>query len=419
MNSSNANPRDSIGRLSVPPVFVMIAAMLGCFALPSARAVSPAPDGGYANGNTAEGDNALLSLTSGAYNTAIGFDALVFNTTGTYNTATGSLALFSNKTGNFDTADGFEALAFNTTGYKNTATGFQALLGNTTGHDNTASGFYALYYNTGNNNTATGSQALFNNTTGTDNTANGFDALVNNTTGSSNTADGSQALQNNTAGVNNTATGFEALVNNTGSSNTALGVFAGANLTTGDDNIDIGNRGVAGESATIRLGDNAIHAKTFIAAIRGATTGNADAIAVVIDSGGQLGTVSSSRRFKKDIGPMDKASEAILALKPVTFHYKSDSKGTPQFGLIAEEVAKVNPDLVVRDADGEVYTVRYEAVNAMLLNEFLKEHRTVLELKKEIAALTATMKEQASQIQQVRAEFEVANSAPQVVVKNQ
>jgi uncharacterized coiled-coil protein SlyX len=178
----------------------------------------------------------------------------------------------------------------------------------------------------------------------------------------------------------------------------------------------------------------------FIGNIREVTTANADAIPVLIDSAGQLGTASSSRRFKKEIKPMDQASEAILALKPVTFHYKSDSKGTPQFGLIAEEVAKVNPNLVVRDDEGQIYTVRYEAVNAMLLNEFLKEHRkvekqeaTITELKSMVAkqetidaqqqkgmeVLTATLKEQAAQIQKVSAQIEVNRSAPQIVDNHQ
>jgi hypothetical protein len=156
----------------------------------------------------------------------------------------------------------------------------------------------------------------------------------------------------------------------------AIGFNAGASLTTGSDNIDIGHAGVAGESNTMRIG-TVKQTKTFISGILGTATANANAVPVVIDSAGQLGTVSSSRRFKDEIKPMDNSSEAILGLKPVTFHYKSDTQNTPQFGLIAEEVAKVNPDLVVRDETGEVYTVRYEAVNAMLLNEFLKEHRKV------------------------------------------
>ena len=193
-------------------------------------------------------------------------------------------------------------------------------------------------------------------------------------------------------GNSNVAEGAFALSHNiSGSFNTALGFNAGSNLTTGNNNIDIGNPGIAGESAVIRIGMRGQQSTTFIAGIRGVTTGIADAIPVLIDSAGQFGTASSSRRYKKEIKPMDQASEAILALKPVTFHYKSDATGIPQFGLIAEEVAEVNPDLVVRDADGEIYTVRYDAVNAMLLNEFLKEHQKVEEQGHKVQEQEATI----------------------------
>jgi hypothetical protein len=182
-----------------------------------------------------------------------------------------------------------------------------------------------------------------------------------------------------------------------------MGYNAEANLTTGHDNVDIQAAGVAGESNTLRIG-TAKQTRTFISGIRGVTTANANPVPVVIDSAGQLGTVSSSGRFKSDIQPMDKTSETILGLKPVTFHYKSDTEATPQFGLIAEEVARVNPNLVVRDENGEIYTVRYEAVNAML-NEFLKEHRKVQELEmnagqqqKQIEALTATVQKVSDQV---------------------
>jgi uncharacterized coiled-coil protein SlyX len=319
-----------------------------CIALCSTlQAVTPAPDGGYPGANTAEGQNALQSLTSGIHNTALAYQTLFSNTTGHDNMATGFQALFSNTTGNYDTANGSQALYKNTTGNDNTATGFRALYSNTTGFNNTANGYEALVFNT----------------TGHDNIANGFKALYNNTAGFDNTANGSQALLHNT----------------TGSSNIALGGEAGFSLTTGSFNIDIGNPGVAGEADTIRIGFQGTQSATFIAGIRGVTTGHADAVPVVIDSLGQLGTVSSSRRFKKEIKPMDQTSQAILGLQPVTFQYKSDKTGRSQFGLIAEEVADVNPDLVVRDAEGEIYSVRYEAVNAMLLNEFLKEHRKVEE----------------------------------------
>src|SRR6266545_2332992 len=447
---------------------------LACVAaLTDAQAVVPPPDGGYPNFNTAEGQNALLSLTTGAANTAVGWYSLFSDTEGGFNTATGAGALLFNTTANANTAFGTAALLFNTTGFNNTAVGAAALLNNTEGSGNTANGQGALVSNTignhnvadglsalnsnteGNQNTAIGDSALFSNTTGFNNTATGSGALFNNTIGNFNTANGNGALGSNTQGTNNTAIGQGALLANTdggfnaafgsealnnlasGSGNVGIGPGAGSTLTSGDGNIYVGNPGVTTETATIRIG-TPDHGAAFIGGISGtAVVGDT----VVVDANGQLGTLTSSARFKTEIKPMDKTSEAILALKPVSFQYKSDSKGTPQFGLIAEEVAKVNPNLVVRDRKGEIYTVRYEAVNAMLLNEFLKEHRkvekqqaTMGELKstlaqqrkdfevtatqqqKAIQALTASFKEQASQIQKVSAQLEVSKLTPQVVV---
>jgi hypothetical protein len=399
---------------SSQPRLSLIALTLAAFAfVQSGEAVNPPPDGGYAGGNTAEGQNALLNLTTGTANTAVGF-----------------LSLSSMKKANFNTALGAGTLLVNGAD-ENTATGAGALLSNTNGNVNTANGAFALFLNTdGAFNTATGDRALFSNTDGSNNTANGATALSNNTVGTDNTADGVSALANNVTGNLNTAIGVNALFNNTtGSNNIALGFLAGDNVT-GENNIDIGAEGVADDSNTIRIGTN--QRGTFIAGIRGATTANANAIPVLIDSAGQLGTLSSSRRFKKEIEPMDKASEAILALKPVTFHYKHDNTGTPQFGLIAEDVARVNPELVVRDKNGEIYTVRYDAVNAMLLNEFLKEHKKVEQQQANIAALTSTvaqqqkgmgvlaaqLKEQAAQIQSVSARIEAGRLAPQIVLNN-
>jgi hypothetical protein len=398
--------------------------------LSTANAVVPPPDGGYAGANTAEGTNALFNLTTGIANSAIGSSALfnnttgsnntatgastlVFNTTGGNNTASGFQALFSNTTGDNNTAHGYGALALNTTGTQNTATGYQALFNNTTGDDNTATGLNALWSNTtGLGNTAHGTAALFTNTTGVSNSASGSFALVSNTTGSFNTAHGYGALALNTTGTQNTVTGYQALNlnttgtqntgngyqalfhNTTGGSNIALGYFAGGNLTTGDNNIDIGNAGVAGESATIRIGTLGTQQATYVAGIVGKTVPHS--VPVFINSDGKLGTVPSSQRFKTDIKAMDLVSEAILALKPVTFRYKKelDPEGIAQFGLVAEEVEKVNPDLVVRDADGKPYTVRYDAVNAMLLNEFLKEHRKVEQLKKDFESKLAQQQNQ-------------------------
>jgi hypothetical protein len=401
----------------------LIPLVLAGFALsPTAQAqLSPPPDGGYAGDNTAEGTDSLFSLTTGTENTAVGFDALFNNTTGDSNTATGSIALGSNTTGVRNTANGFAALNSNTTGERNTATGRAALTFNTAGNNNTADGHDALFSNTtAIRNTATGSFALFTNTTGPNNTAIGYFALFSNTTGNSNMASGYDALVNNT----------------TGNNNIALGNFAGANLTTGDNNIDVGNVGVAGEANTSRIGTEGTQTNAYFAGIY--QTNIAKGLVVKVDSDGHLGTVGSSERFKDEIKPMNKASEAILGLKPVTFHYKRelDPEGTPQFGLVAEEVEKVNPDLVVRDKQGKPYTVRYDAVNAMLLNEFLKEHRkveqqeatitqqrkdfeaAVAQQQKEIKTLTATVKEQASQIEKVSAQLEMSKPAAQTVLNN-
>src|SRR5205085_5719942 len=244
-------------------------------------------------------------------------------------------------------------------------------------------------------------------TTGYYNTATGVSALYENMTGYYNVAGGVSALFYNVAGHDNTAEGFQALLNNKGSNNIGIGSNAGANLTTGSNNIDIGNLGVAGDSGKIRIGKTSSATGTFIAGIYNKS--EAGAIKpVYINSSGQLGTQppASSRRFKKEIKPMDRTSEAVLGLKPVAFQYKDDNTGIPQFGLIAEEVAKVNPDLVVRDEDGAIYTVRYDAVNAMLLNEFLKEHRkvqkqgaTIAGMKKQIEALTATVQKVSDQLE--------------------
>ena len=407
---------DSICRSRLRYGLFLIPLVLAAFALsPTVQAqLSPPPDGGYDGDNTAEGTDALFSLTTGPDNTAIGFDALYSNTTGDSNTATGSIALSSNTTGVRNTANGYAALNSNTTGERNTATGRAALTFNTTGNNNTADGHDALFSNTtGIWNTATGSFALFSNTSANDNTAIGYFALFGNTTGNNNTANGTNALLNNT----------------TGNENIALGNLAGSNLTTGDNNIDIGNQGVAAEAGTIRIGTQGTQTATYIAGISGIPIGAG--VAVRVNASGQLGTVASSARFKDEIKPMDKASEAILALKPVTFHYKKelDPDGIRQFGLVAEDVAKVNPDLVVRDGEGKAYTVRYEAVNAMLLNEFLKEHRTVEEQKATIAQLKqdfqSRLAEQQKQIQaltaglqKVSTQLELSKPAAQTVVDN-
>jgi hypothetical protein len=311
----------------------------------------------------------------------------------------GVLALENNEGGNNNTAVGRGALSNNIAGVEHTAVGFHALNANTTANDNTAVGLLAL---------------------------------LSNVDGNSNTAVGAAALRDNVSGDNNQAFGRGALRISTGSNNIAIGREAGANMTTADNVISIGS---PGDGTAFTASD-----RCFIGNIRGVVVGNLDGIPVIVDSDGQLGTTNSSRRFKKDIKPMDQTSEAILALKPVTFHYKNaDTKkaeNTPQFGLIAEDVAEVNPDLVVRDAEGKPFTVRYDAVNAMLLNEFLKDHKKVEEQQtnitqlncklaneaaiiaqqqKGIETLTVQLKEQAGQIQTVSAQLELNKSTPQRV----
>lgn len=323
--------------------------------------------------NTASGSEALLSNTEGSDNTASGQSALFANTTGSYNTASGAHALFSNMTGHDNTASGFQALFNNTTGYNNSASGSLALYANTTGRENTASGYLALYTNTtGTENTANGYRALSANLTGNYNIASGSQALYLNSTGNSNTASGSQSLYWNSDGDNNTASGYQALyTNSAGSYNIALGHQAGY-YTMGSNNILIGNLGTNSENGTIRLGNSTDHSRAFIAGIHYVTTGVDDAITVFIDSNGQLGTLSSSRRYKEAIADMAGDSADILRLRPVTFRYKqpfTDGKKPLQYGLIAEEVAEVFPELVVNNADGQPETVKYHLLATLLLNE--------------------------------------------------
>jgi len=363
--------------------FIAIGLLLACLELsPEAQAVVPPPDGGYPGSNTAEGQNALLSRTTGTFNAAIGFFSLRALTTASFCTGLGAGTLLANTAG------------------ENTATGAGALLSNTTGFGNTADGAFTLLSNaTGGRNTATGRLALFNNTTGSFNTAHGVDALYSNTTGDGNTANGLSALAFNT----------------TGAFNIALGTSAGQNLTTGNSNIDIGNLGVANEGSTIRIGTTGEQSATYIAGIAGQTVG-AGGSTCYVDNDGKLGVFLSAHRFKTDIADMATASEAILALRPVTFHYKPelDKTGIPQFGLVAEEVEAINPDLVTRDREGKVSTVRYEAVNAMLLNEFLKEHRKNQQQEATIARLEKQIEALAEGLQKVSAELESTKSAQQV-----
>jgi endosialidase-like protein len=377
MKPTNLPFLNSVNLFRMRLALLLLPLAFACFALaPTVRGVTPAPDGGYPGFNTAEGENALLDLTTGTSDTAIGYQTLLNNTTGTSNTAVGASALINN-----------------TIGYGNTATGSLALQDNITGSSNTANG----------------SAALALNITGSYNTATGFSALQLGQTGNNNTADGATALENNLRGQSNTAVGYHALGSNSdGSSNIALGSDAGLNIT-GNNNIDIGNEGFGGDSRTIRIGTKQTHRATFIAGISRATIPTG--IPVIVDDSGHLGTITSSARFKEQIQPMDKASEAILSLQPVTFRYKHDldPEGIPQFGLVAEEVEKVNPDLVARDEQGKAYTVRYEAVNAMVLNEFLKEHRKVEAQESKIEQQEAKIAHQQKQIDALTAGLQKVN----------
>lgn len=397
------------------------------------------------NGNSAFGGAALLSNTTGSANCAFGSNALLNNLDGIYNSAVGYQALQDNTSGSSNCAMGLQALLRNTTGSENTGIGFQALSLNTTGGSNTAVGNGALYSSTtASNNVAVGNSALFSNTTGFYNAALGYVALMANTVGRYNAAVGAGALQLNATGDSNTAVGYQAANSGTaasgltalgfqalkiatasdntgvgyqalnavttGTGNIALGVQAGTALTTGNNNIAIGNSGVAGDTGTTRIGT--LQTRAFIAGISGVTSSGG--AAVFINPSGQLGTVTSSRRFKDNIQDMGEGSEAILALRPVSFRYKPeiDPKTIPQFGLIAEEVNEVNPDLVVRDDKGVIQTVRYEQVNAMLLNEFLKDHRRanardveITELKKRLAEMEARDKEREERLRRIEQLF--------------
>lgn len=375
---------------------IQVCSLVSLVWIATALAVEPPPDGGYANQNTAEGEDALFSLTIGGDNAAVGFHSLYLTTTGFQNTAIGSSTLESN-----------------TTGFQNTALGYEALQNATSGNGNIAVGVRALQLNSASGNVGVGTAALQLNTTGSFNIAVGSQALAFNTAGENNVAIGDNVMILNQRGGLNTAVGSGALAGNIqGNNNIALGQGAGK-LIDGDNNISIGHRGHSGKSGQIIIGTKGLQTSTLIAGISGVTV--AGGVEVVIDSFGNLGTITSSARYKEAIKPMKDASEVLLSLQPVTFRYKKDldPQAIPQFGLVAEQVEKVDPDLVARDDEGKPCTVRYEAVNAMLLNEFLKEHRkgqereamldelkaTVAEQQKQIGALTASLREQAAQIQ--------------------
>jgi Chaperone of endosialidase len=366
--------------------FSLVAVLLSALVCADRVAAQCGPWPGF--DNTACGTGALTN-NRGYNDSAFGFDALFSNTTGGDNTASGVDALYRNTEGIGNTASGVYALYSNTEGNSNTASGYGALYFNTTGNDNIASGFDALFFNTtGNLNTASGDFALYSNTTGGHNTASGDFALYNNTIGNNNAASGDYALYNNTIGNNNAASGDYALYNNTtGKSNIGLGYNAGNNIVVGSNNIDIGGTGPGDESNTIRIGNNNTQSATYIAGISGTgVTGST----VEVTSSGQLGIAMSSARYKRDIRDMGGASTGLMKLRPVTFRYKNDPSSTLQYGLVAEEVARVYPELVTRGLDGKVQSVRYLEFTALLLNELqrqAKETRQRLEVKdQQIAA---------------------------------
>ena len=428
-------------------------------------------------GNTAAGYRALISnAMGGSYNTAVGNQALNANTTGSYNTASGYVALYPNTTGNFNTATGIQALYSNTTGIENTAVGGGALYFNTTGAVNTAVGVDVLTDNTsGSNNSALGAAALTANTTGSFNTAigvgglelntsgayntaNGYEALINNSigyyntaiganalngaqyptygtgshntgigayalysysTGSSNTASGASALHSDTTGSNNAAYGQNALYSVTsGSNNIAVGDSAGYNLTTGANNIDVGNEGFATDGGVIRIGTTGTQTATHIAGIFG--TSITGGVEVVINAKGQLGVKTSSRRYKDDIRSIGDSSDGLYQLHPVTFRYKEpepDGLKPIQYGLIAEEVAKVYPELVIRDERGEIQGVRYDELAPMLLNEMQKDHATVETLVAQHSADTAKIASLEQQLTEIRAALLMQPKKDQLVAQ--
>ncbi len=390
-------------RLKTTTAPFLASLVLVCFGLsPSTQALTPAPDGGYPGANTAEGQDALFSLTTGSYNTAVGWRSLHAVTTGGFNTALGAGTLYANAADG-NTAVGTGALLNNSTGIQNTATGALALYSNTIGGSNTADGAYALLANIdGDGNTAMGSSALYSNNDGNGNTGIGAGALFNNTTGDGNTAVGLNALSNAT----------------TGSGNIGVGAAAGNNITTANNVICIGTDG------------QNVNNSCYIGNIWNQAGGSQ---AVYVNADGKLGFEASSRRFKDEIKPMGRASEVIYGLKPVSFRYKKEIEPSRPlaFGLIAEDVEKVSPDLVTRGSDGRVNSVRYDAVNAMLLNEFLKEHKkveeqqseidkqqatitelnsTVVDEQKDMSILTAQLDQQAEQIQKVAAQIEMSKA---------
>ena len=349
--------------------------------------------------NTAAGEGALFHDTTGDNNTAFGAYALNSSTTAYSNTAVGAYALTNNTTGEVNTAVGDYALTDNNTGGANAAFGSGALYSNTSGNSNTATGAQTLTLNTtGNNNTALGSVALAQNTTGSNNYASGTNSLYSNTIGNLNTASGENSLYSNVYGSSNSAFGHSALKDSTGTNNLGLGANGGYNVTSGSNNVEIANQGLAGDNGVIRIGAPSTQVATFIAGIENSKVTGA---AVYVTSSGQLGVLASSERYKTAVSPMGRTTENLQQLRPVSFHLKSDPNGEVQYGLIAEEVAKVYPELVIRDAAGAVQGVRYDELAPMLLNEVQKQAAEMRDLKSQLANMEAALAEMHSKDQRV------------------
>lgn len=423
----DANNALKLGGLT-PGAFAQLAAASNSFAgnisvggLLSAYTVNSG-NGGFQFAGTP-----VLTILPGSFNLFVGQAAGAgagSNNTGSNNTATGFHALFSNTTGSYNTANGGVALYNNTTGGSNTATGLSALTSNTTGSSNTAMGTVALFSSTtGNNNTAMGNASLFSNTTGVNNTAVGNNSLLQHSTGDGNTAVGDGAMYSQATGTYNTSIGRLSLSSvAAGSYNTAVGNNAGLNLTGSDSyNIDVNNGGVPGDFGIIRIGTAGTQKAAYIAGITGVMTGSATASTVIVDTNGQLGTIASSRRYKEDIRDMGADSDGLLSLRPVTFHYRkpySDGSKPIQYGLIAEEVAEVYPDLVVRGKDGQPETVQYYKLDAMLLNEVQKlcklhsaDQAEIAELQSEIEGQRKQWQDQQAAMKRLEAQFRLIQAA--------
>jgi hypothetical protein len=344
------------------------------------------------NGNVFIGKDAGHLNSSGDKNVAVGYQASYSNATSGFNTAIGYQALYTNTDGVYNATGGYQAMFANTTGSYNTSFGVGALASNTTGGNNTAIGIGSNSNSTiGFANTSIGSNSLHNNISGVNNTATGFQSLNDNTIGCCNTADGYQSLLRNISGNNNVSYGMYALINNTtGSNNIAIGMSAGTSIVTGNDNILIGNGGNSADSNTTRIGLNGVHNRSFISGIRGVMTGVNDAVNIMIDSVGQLGTISSSARYKNDIQDMGESTANLINLRPVTFRYNqacADNSHPINYGLIAEEVATIYPDLVVYDKDGLPETVQYHKLVPMLLNELKRTNTVIQDLITRVTAL--------------------------------